>query len=135
MVIFYQHFGSFYVAEKNVPTTLELLKQFPYYLNGLRFLKEQQDQGNLYVMKTYALLRYVRMYLSTKVTSESVENTEIYTINNYEEISDLSFFNGLTIYIENPKKMIRVFYRERELSFVRNGLDARARYSITIKYD
>ncbi len=33
VIIFYQHFGSFYVANKgNVPTILELLRQFAYIL-------------------------------------------------------------------------------------------------------
>lgn len=132
VMIFYQHFGSFCVAEKNIPTTLELLRMNPYYLQGFYYLKQEQDKGNLLVKKTEDLLRYCEMYFSTKVDVEIGDNEERYVIRNYSEIINLDFFRDLTIYIQNPRKKIKVFYCNRELGFVRNGLDRRAKYSITI---
>ncbi|WP_104721204.1 hypothetical protein [Helicobacter mesocricetorum] len=135
VVIFYQHFGSFYVANaKNIPTTLELLKKIPFYLQGFRFLKEEQEKGNLLVLKTSKLLRYCKMYMTTKVESLLANNKLTLTLHNYENIEDLSFFDGLTLYVENYKDIaLECLYKDKPLKFVYNGLDARGKYSITLK--
>ncbi len=134
VLIFYQHFGSFYVANaKNIPTTLELLKKFPFYLTGFKFLKEEQEKGNLLVLKTSKLLRYCKMYMSTKVESILKDNKLTLSIHNYETIEDMSFFDGLTIYVENYKNIaLQCFYKDKPLKFIYNGLDARGKYSITL---
>lgn len=132
VAVIYQHFGSFYVAEKNLPTSLELLKKFPYYLQGFYFLKQEQDKGNLLVRPTWDLLRYCEMYFSTKVDVEITDKEEIYSLTNYQDICNLDFFRDLTIYIQNPRKTIKVIYKDKILDYVRNGLDRRAKYSISI---
>lgn len=132
VIILYQHLGTFSYRNKNIPTTLELLKKYPYYLQGFYFLKEENEKGNLMVLSTYRLLKYVEMYLTTKVDCAITENNEyVYTIYNYERRT-IEFFDGLTIYIENPKFPLRAKYLDEDLKFTMNGLDNRGRYSITI---
>lgn len=132
VIIIYQHLGVFGMQKQCIPTTLELLKKNPYYLQGFYFLKEEMQKGNLMVLSTYNLLRYVEMYLTTKVDCSIGENNEyIYIINNYEH-RELDFFNGLTIYIENPKFPLKAKYLDADLKFIMNGPDNRGRYSITI---
>lgn len=131
VVIFYQHFGRFYVAHNSQSVTLELLLKYPYYLQGFYFLKEQQDKGNLLVLTTSALLSYLEMYYTTKVEHSVQNGVHVYRICNYEDRS-LDFFNNLTIYISNPREPIAVYYKDHDVRFIYNGLDRRGLYSITI---
>ena len=61
------------------------------------------------------------------------DNKLTLSIHNYETIEDMSFFDGLTIYVENYKNIaLQCFYKDKPLKFIYNGLDARGKYSITL---
>jgi len=112
-------------------TIVELIKQYEYYLSGLRFLSQEQQAGNLKVTTTLKLLNYTNMINTTKIDIDEKNGKII--INNYKKIKNPSdFFQGLTIYV-NPRINFNVFYEETKLEIEHNGPDNTGQYSISIK--
>lgn len=132
IVIIYQHLGVLYKTDRCFSATIESVKSRPeLFLSPFYLLAREYHEGRLWVVGLASLLRYLDMLLNIEVI-EKEEN--VFEIISKKEISNLDFFQGLTIYINNPKKPAIVSYRGKKLEIIYNGPDETGRYSVSVPF-